>query len=189
MEGGKTQESSADEGAEEDGDCDEVEESTIISTSYLPASYRMRETRRYLLKEREENLPNSKMAAKSADEGAEGDGDCDEVGESTIISYLPASRMRETRRYLLKEREENLPNNSKMAAKSTISTSFRLVLQNRLHGFISDWATCRRAKSVTSSKQINKLQGSVMLIEEDESTVDRSFIPDALPKANTCYYP
>ena len=53
MEGGKTQESSADEGAEEDGDCDEVEESTIISTSYLPASYRMRETRRYLLKERE----------------------------------------------------------------------------------------------------------------------------------------
>ena len=50
MEGGKTQESSADEGAEEDGDCDEVADSTIISN--LPAS-RMRETRRYLLKERE----------------------------------------------------------------------------------------------------------------------------------------
>ena len=138
MEGGKTQESSADEGAEEDGDCDEVEESTIISTSYLPASY----------------------------------------------------RMRETRRYLLKEREENLPNNSKMAANSTILTSFRSVLKNRLHGFISDLATCNRAKSVTSSNSMeaNKLQGSEIL-EEDESTVDRSFIPDALPKANTCYYP
>ena len=130
------------------------------------------------------------MAAKSADEGAEGDGDCDEVGESTIISYLPASRMREKRRYLLKEREENLPNNSKMAANSTILTSFRSVLKNRLHGFISDLATCNRAKSVTSSNSMeaNKLQGSEIL-EEDESTVDRSFIPDALPKANTCNYP
>ena len=187
MEGGKTQESSADEGAEEDGDCDEVGESTIIS--YLPAC-RMRETRRYLLKEREGNLPNnSKMAAKSADEGAEGDGDCDEVGESTIISYLPASRMRETRRYLHREREENLPNNSKMAAKSTILTSFRLVLKNRLHGFIiySDLATCRRANSHITSSKVNKLQGSVIL-EEDESTVDRSIIPEALPKANTCNY-
>ena len=73
-------------------------------------------------------MEGGKTQESSADEGAEEDGDCDEVGESTIISNLPASRMRETRRYLLKEREENLPNNSKMAAKSTISTSFRLVL-------------------------------------------------------------
>ena len=141
-------------------------------------------------------MEGGKTQESSADEGAEEDGNCDEVGESTITSYLPASRMRETRRYLLKEREENLPNDSKMAAESAILTSFRLVPKNRLHGFIiklySDLATRSRvlqwrARSFTSS-EVNKLQGSVKQ-EEDESTVDRSLIPEALPEANTLDYP
>ena len=105
------------------------------------------------------------MAAKSADEGAEGDGDCDEVGESTITSYLLDTWMRETSR-CLKEKEENLPKSSKMAAKATILTSFRLVLKNGLHVFIRKDATPRRANS-------------------DDSTVDRSLIPEALSKADT----
>ena len=165
MEGGKTREPSADEGAEEDRDYDEVGESTI--TSFLPDT-RMRETRR-CLKEIEENLPkSSKMVAKATtpvDEGAEEDGARDEVGELTITSYLLDTWMRETSR-CLKEKEENLPKSSKMAAKATILTSFRLVLKNGLHVFIRKDATPRRANS-------------------DDSTVDRSLIPEALSKADT----
>ena len=53
-----------------------------------------------------------------------------------------------------------------MAAKATILTSFRLVLKNGLHVFIRKDATPRRANS-------------------DDSTVDRSLIPEALSKADT----